>query len=70
MVDIFREANKMSVTTAVLAVLTILLAYFGAVVQDPVTSFESSMLAIISAILFFLMLRRDKMRSGQNARPG
>lgn len=68
--DIFRETNKLSVTTAVLAVLTILLAYLGAIVQDPVTSFESSMLAVFSAILFFLMLRRDKMRGGQNARPG
>jgi hypothetical protein len=67
--DIFRETNKLSVTTAVLAVMTIVLAYLGAIIQDPVNSFEFSMLAIFSVILFFFSLNRDKARSGSNA-PG
>ncbi len=65
--DIFRETNKLSVTTAVLAVLTIVLAYLGAIIQDPVSSFEFSMLAIFSVILFFFSLKRDKAESGKNA---
>jgi hypothetical protein len=65
--DIFRETNKLSVTTAVLAVMTIVLAYLGAIIQDPITSFEFSMLAIFSVILFFFSLKRDKARSGSNA---
>jgi hypothetical protein len=66
-VDIFRETNKLSVTTAVLAVLTIVLAYLGAIIQDPVSSFEFSMLAVFSVILFFFSLKRDKSESGKNA---
>lgn len=57
----FKELNKISLSTAILAVLTILISYLATLMGDSIKSVQLGQIAIILLVLFFYSLLKDKI---------
>jgi hypothetical protein len=70
---LFRELNKISISTAVFAVMTLLVGYLATTMDDMFSKIELQLIAVVFLILFFYSLLKDKItevKSGGNASVG
>jgi hypothetical protein len=63
---IFKRVSRISISTAVFAVMTLLVGYLSTLTDDLFVKIEIQLIALIFLVLFFYSLLKDQLMSGKD----